>query len=148
MIEVRSIMTSDLLIKLCGHRLYSVSSSLDQLTDESATNQIGRSWFWGALSGNLLYRGEAQVSTCRRHMYMQGQRRCCVPWPGLIWWRDSHHSTWGMEWDHQKIHAGHTSIIMVHHITLTILNLTLYSLIQLEKLSFLLAMVIRFVIRK
>ena len=50
MIEVRSIMTVELLIsdkpsvsKLCGHRLYSVSSSLDQLTDESATNQIGRS---------------------------------------------------------------------------------------------------------
>ena len=50
MIEVRSIMTVDLLIsdkssvsKLCGHRLHSVSPSLDQLTDESATNQIGRS---------------------------------------------------------------------------------------------------------
>ena len=43
MIEVRSIMTVELLIKLCGHRLYSVSPSLDQLTDESATNQIGRS---------------------------------------------------------------------------------------------------------
>ena len=70
MMKVGSIMTSDLLIKLCGHRLYNVSSSLDQLDDESATNQIGRSWFWGALSGNLLYRGEPQVSTCRRHMYM------------------------------------------------------------------------------
>lgn len=43
MMKVGSIMTSDLLIKLCGHRLYSVSPSLDQLTDESATNQIGRS---------------------------------------------------------------------------------------------------------
>ena len=42
MMKVGSIMTSDLLIKLCGHRLYSVSSSLDQLTDESAANQIGR----------------------------------------------------------------------------------------------------------
>ena len=58
MIEVRSIMTVDLLIsdkssvsKLCGYRLHSVSSSLDQLDDESATNQIGRSWFWGALFG-------------------------------------------------------------------------------------------------
>ena len=80
MMKVGSIMTSDLLIKLCGYRLYSVSPSLDQLDDESATNQIGRSWFWGALSGNLLYRGDAQVSTCRRHMHMQGQRRCCVPW--------------------------------------------------------------------
>lgn len=39
--RVRSIMTVDLLIKLYGHRLYSVSSSLDQLTDEPATNQIG-----------------------------------------------------------------------------------------------------------
>ena len=94
MMKVGSIMTSDLLIKLCGHRLYSVSPSLDQLTDESATNQIGRSWFWGALSGNLLYRGDTQVSTCRRHMHMQGQRRCCVPWAGHIWWRDSHYSTW------------------------------------------------------
>ena len=58
MIEVRSIMTVDLLIydkssvsKLCGYRLHSVSPSLDQLDDESATNQIGRSWFWGALFG-------------------------------------------------------------------------------------------------
>ena len=40
--EVRIIMTVDLLIKLCGHRLYSVSPSLDQLDDESATHQIGR----------------------------------------------------------------------------------------------------------
>lgn len=98
--EVRSIMTVDLLIsdkpsvfKLCGHRLYSVSPSLDQLDDESATNQIGRSWFWGALSGNLLYRGDPQVSTCRRHMYMQGQRRCCVPWARAngdsTWWNET-----------------------------------------------------------
>ena len=50
MIEVGSIMTVDLLIsdkssvsKLCGYRLHSVSSSLDQLDDESATHQIGRS---------------------------------------------------------------------------------------------------------
>lgn len=43
MIEVRSIMTVDLLIKLCEYKLYSVSSSLDQLDDESATNQIGSS---------------------------------------------------------------------------------------------------------
>ena len=92
MIEVRSIMTVDLLIsdkssasKLCGYRLHSVSPSLDQLTDESATNQIGRSWFWGALFANLLYRGESQVSTCRRHIYMQGQRRCCVPWTWTKW---------------------------------------------------------------
>lgn len=49
MIEVRSIMTVNLLIsdkssvsKLCGYRLYSVISFLDQLDDESATNQIGR----------------------------------------------------------------------------------------------------------
>ena len=40
------------------------------------------------------------------------------------------------------------SIIMTYHITLTILNLTLYLLIQLEKLSFLLAMAMRFVIIK
>ena len=85
MIEVGSIMTVDLLIKLCEYRLYSVISSLDQLTDESAANQIGRSWFWGALFGNLLYRGEPQVSTCRRCMYMQGQRRCCVPWTWTKW---------------------------------------------------------------
>lgn len=50
-----------------------------------------------------------------------------------------------MEWDLQKIHAGHVSITMTYHITLTILNLTLYPLIQLEKLSFLLAMAMRFV---
>ena len=50
MIEVGSIMTVNLLIsdkpsvsKLCGYRLHSVSPSLDQLTDESVTNQIGRS---------------------------------------------------------------------------------------------------------
>ena len=43
---------------------------------------------------------------------------------------------------------GHTSIIMTYHITLTILNLTLYPLIQLKKLSFLLAMAMRFVIIK
>ena len=50
MIEVGSIMTVNLLIsdkpsvsKLCGYRLCSVSSSLDQPDDESATNQIGRS---------------------------------------------------------------------------------------------------------
>ena len=42
MIEVGSIMTVDLLIKLCEYRLYSVISSLDQLADESAANQIGR----------------------------------------------------------------------------------------------------------
>ena len=100
MIEVRSIMTVDLLIsdkssvsKLCGYRLHSVSPSLDQLDDESATNQIGRSWFWGALSGNLLYRGDAQVSTCRRHMHMQGQRRCCVSWSRAngdsTWWNET-----------------------------------------------------------
>ena len=50
MIEVGSIMTVNLLIsdkpsvsKLCGYRLHSVSHTLDQLDDESATNQIGRS---------------------------------------------------------------------------------------------------------
>ena len=50
MMKVGSIMTVDLLIsdkpsvfKLCGYRLHSVNSSLDQLDDESATNQIGRS---------------------------------------------------------------------------------------------------------
>ena len=92
MMKVGSIMTVELLIsdkpsvsKLCGHRLYSVSPSLDQLDDESATNQIGRSWFWGVLFGNLLYREEAQVSTCRMYMYMQGQRRCCVPWTWTKW---------------------------------------------------------------
>ena len=92
MIEVGSIMTVNLLIsdkpsvsKLCGYRLHSVSPSLDQLADESAANQIGGSWFWGALFGNLLYRGEPQVSTCRRCMYMQGQRRCCVPWTWTKW---------------------------------------------------------------
>ena len=97
MMKVGSIMTVDLLIsdkpsvfKLCGYRLHSVSPSLDQLDDGSATNQIGRSWFWGALSGNLLYRGDAQVSTCRRHMHMQGQRRCCVPWT-----KTNGDSTWG-----------------------------------------------------
>ena len=86
MIEVRSIMTVNLLIsdkssvsKLCGYRLHSVSPSLDQLDDESATHQIGRSWFWGALPGVLSFTfpvwREAQVSTCRMYMYMQGQRR-------------------------------------------------------------------------
>ena len=50
MIEVGSIMTVDLLIsdkpsvfKLCSYRLHSVNPFLDQLDDESATNQIGRS---------------------------------------------------------------------------------------------------------
>ena len=50
MMKVGSIMTVDLLIsdkpsvfKLCGYRLHSVNPSLDQLDDESATNQIGRS---------------------------------------------------------------------------------------------------------
>ena len=52
-----------------------------------------------------------------------------------------------MEWNEffRKSMLGHTSIIMTYHITLTILNLTLYPLIQLEKLSFLLAMAMRFV---
>ena len=115
MIEVRSIMTVDLLIsdkssvsKLCGYRLHSVSHTLDQLDDESATNQIGRSWFWVALFGNLLYRGEPQVSTCRRHMYMQGQRRCCVPWS-----RTNGDSTWWNE-TFRKSMLGHTSIIMTY----------------------------------
>lgn len=115
MMKVGSIMTVDLLIsdkpsvsKLCGYRLHSVRPSLDQLDDESATNQIGRSWFWGALFGNLLYRGEPQVSTCRRHMYMQGQRRCCVPWS-----RTNGDSTWWNE-TFRKSMLGHTSIIMTY----------------------------------
>ena len=48
----------------------------------------------------------------------------------------------------RKSTLGRASIIMTYHITLTILNLTLYPLIQLEKLSFLLAMAMRFVIIK
>lgn len=48
----------------------------------------------------------------------------------------------------RKSTLGRAGIIMVYHITLTILNLTLYPLIQLEKLSFLLAMAMRFVIIK
>ena len=48
----------------------------------------------------------------------------------------------------RKSTLGRADIIMTYHITLTILNLTLYSLIQLEKLSFLLAMAMRFVIIK
>ena len=48
----------------------------------------------------------------------------------------------------RKSTPGCAGIIMVYHITLTILNLTLYPLIQLEKLSFLLAMAMRFVIIK
>ena len=150
MIEVGSIMTVDLLIsdkpsvsKLCGYRLHSVSPSLDQLDDESATHQIGRSWFWGALSGvpssTFPVWGDAQVSTCRRHMHMQGQRMVLCPLVQGQW------RFYLMEWDLQKIHA---SIIMTYHITLTILNLTLYPLIQLEKLSFLLAMAMRFAIIK
>ena len=152
MMKVRSIMTVDLLksdkssvSKLCGYRLHSVSPSLDQLTDESATNQIGRSWFWGALSGVPIFIFPvwgAQVSTCRRCMYMQEQRRCCVPWS-----RTNGDSTWWNEF-FRKSTLGCAGIIMVYHITLTILNLTLYPLIQLEKLSFLLAMAMRFVIIK
>ena len=143
MMKVGSIVTSDLLIKLCGYRLHSVSPSLDQLDDESATNQIGRSWFWGALPGNLLYRGELQVSPCRRHMQEAhvhaGTEEVLCPLDQDQW------RLYLIEWDFQKIHA---SIIMTYHITLIILNLTLYPLIQLEKLSFLLAMAMRFVIIK
>ena len=90
-----------------------------------------------------LYEG-AQVSTCRRHMYMQEQRRVLCP---LV------QDQWGlylMGWNEfsRKSTLGCAGIIMVYHITLTILNLTLYPLIQLEKLSFLLAMAMRFVIIK
>lgn len=74
MIEVRSIMTVDLLIsdkssvsKLCGYRLHSVNPSLDQLDDESATNQIGRSWFWELC---LVFQALPSLYG-GRHMYMQ-----------------------------------------------------------------------------
>lgn len=156
MIEVRSIMTVDLLIsdkssvsKLCEYRLYSVSSSLDQLTDESAANQIGRLWFWGTLFGNLLYRGELQVSPMQEAHVHAGTEEVLCPLD-----QDSYDGETltilleEMEWDLQKTHAGHVSITMTYHIALTILNLTLYPLIQLEKLSFLLAMAMRFVIIK
>ena len=75
---------------------------------------------------------------------MQGQRRCCVPWTWTKW------RFYLMEWNEffRKSLLGCASIIMTYHITLTILNLTLYPLIQLEKLSFLLAMAMRFVIIK
>ena len=48
----------------------------------------------------------------------------------------------------RKSTLGRAGIIITYHIALTILNLTLYPLIQLEKLSFLLAMAMRFVIIK
>ena len=75
MTEVRSIVTVDLLIKLCEYRLYSVSSSLDQLTDESATNQIGRFWFWELC---LVFQALPSLYGWR-YMYMQGQRRVLCP---------------------------------------------------------------------
>ena len=142
MIEVGSIMTSDLLIKLCGHRLYSVSPSLDQLTDESATHQIGRSWFWGTLSGNLLYRGEAQVSTCRMYMYMQGQRRVLCPLDQGQW------RLYLRRWNEfsRKSTLGRAGIIMAYLIILLWFSWICFCIhFLLEKLSFLLAMAMRFV---
>lgn len=102
MIEVRSIMTVNLLIsdkssvsKLCGYRFHSVSPSLDQLNDESATNQIGRSWFWElclvfqALPSLYGWRymclHAGGTCTCR------DRGGCCVPWS-----RTNGDSTW---WD-------------------------------------------------
>lgn len=113
MTEVRSIVTVDLLIsdkssvsKLCGYRLHSVSPSLDQLDDESATNQIGRSWFWGALSGVLIFifpvwRGHrclhaGGTCTCR------DKGGCCVPWSwtkGDSTWWDRMSSPENPHWD-------------------------------------------------
>ena len=102
MIEVRSIMTVNLLIsdkssvsKLCGYRLHSVSPSLDQLDDESATNQIGRPWFWGALFGVPSF----TFPVGWRHMCLHAggtctcrdRGGCCVPWS-----RTNGDSTW---WD-------------------------------------------------
>lgn len=106
MIEVRSIMTVDLLIadkssvsKLCGYRLHSVSPSLDQLDDESATNQIGRPWFWELC---LVFQALPSLYGWRYMCLHAGGTCTCRDrggavslGPGLIWWRDSHHSTWG-----------------------------------------------------
>lgn len=101
MIEVGSIMTVDLLIsdkpsvsKLCGYRLHSVSPSLDQLDDESATNQIGRPWFWGALSGVPIF--IFPVWRVHRCLHAGGTCRdrggCCVPWSrtngDFTWWNE------------------------------------------------------------
>ena len=75
---------------------------------------------------------------------MQGQRRVLSP---LVL---DQGRLYLMGWNEftRKSTLGRVGIIMVYHITLTILNLTLYPLIQLEKLSFLLAMAMRFVIIK
>ena len=87
---------------------------------------------------------EGGTCTCRRHMYMQGQRRVLCPLD------QDQGRLYLMGWNEftRKSTLGRAGIIMVYHITLTILNLTLYPLIQLEKLSFLLAMAMRFVIIK
>lgn len=55
-----------------------------------------------------------------------------------------------MEWVLQKIHAGtrRHNHDLSYHIILVQLDLFLYPLIQLEKLSFLLAIAMRFVIIK
>ena len=83
------------------------------------------------------------MSPCRRQTRL-GQRRVLCPLDQDQW------RLYLMGWNEfsRKSMLGHASIIMVYHITLTILNLTLYPLIQLEKLSFLLAMAMRFVIIK
>lgn len=77
-------------------------------------------------------------------VYMQGQRRVLC---SLVL---DQGRLYLMGWNEftRKSTLGRVGIIMVYHITLTILNLTLYPLIQLEKLSFLLAMAMRFVIIK
>lgn len=148
MIEVGSIMTVNLFIfdkpsvsKLCGYRLHSVSPSLDQLDDESATNQIGRPWFWGALFGVPsftfpVWRGHrclhaGGTCTCR------DRGGCCVPWT-----RTNGDSTWWNEFS-RKIHTRmcRHNHGLSYHTTLVQLGLFfLCTLIQLEKLSFLLVM--------
>lgn len=141
MIEVRSIMTVDLLMsdkssvsKLCGYRLHSVNPSLDQLDDESATNQIGRSWFWGALFGVPSF----TFSVWREAHVHAGGTCTCRDRGGAVSLGPGPMGTLldGMEWALQKIYAE------------TRRDLFLYPLIQLEKLSFLLAMAMRFVIIK
>ena len=110
MIEVGSIMTVNLLIsdkpsvsKLCGYRLHSVRPSLDQLDDESATNQIGRSWFWGALSGVPSFTfpvwGGTGVYMQEAHVHAGTEEALCP----LVQdqWR-----LYLMEWVLQKIHTG------------------------------------------
>lgn len=115
-----------------SYRLHSVIPSLDLLDDESATNQIDRTWFWGALVGILLYRGELQVFPCR--IQSRGQRMVLCPLVQDQW------RLYLMGWYEffRKSTLGHAGRIM--DTSLVQLDQPLYPPTQLKKLSFLLVM--------